>query len=199
MVSMLMSLLLGLQAATIATPFDVRAKDNLVLGKGAPSGTMYYDVPITQQPTSGVLIKLPYTVKGGKFTFDMHHRISLTPEFESAEVTTTIEVITGGTVRIGSYTMSSMIHAGEKFSETIKKTNAADLDQYVTPVGTKTITLDIRPGPQSISIVGQTQVITRGSKTSRIDTPNARIATVSNFKFEEVTETNPLKKTPLQD
>jgi len=196
MVSVFMSLFLLLQAATIVQPFDIRAKDTLILGKGAPSGATYYDVPITRQPTSGVLIKLPYTVKGGKFTFDMHHRISLVPDFQAAEVTTTIEIITGGTVSIGTYTMSDKIQPGEKFTETITKTTAADLDKYVTPIGTKTITLDIRPGPQSISIVGHTQVITRGSAINRIDTPNARIATVSNFKFEEVTEKNPLKKTP---
>lgn len=196
MVSVFMSLLFLLQAATIVQPFDIRAKDTLILGKGSPSGATYYDVPITRQPTAGVMIKLPYTVKGGKFTFDMHHRISLVPEFQAAEVTTTIEVITGGTVSIGTYTMSNMIQPGEKFAESITKTTAADLDRYVTPIGTKTITLDIHPGPQSISIVGHTQVITRGSATNRIDTPNARIATVSNFKFEEVTEKNPLKKTP---
>jgi hypothetical protein len=70
------------------------------------------------------------------------------------------------------------------------------LDKTVTPLGTKTITLDIRPGPQSISIVGQTQTITRGTTTARFDTPGVRIATISNLKFEEITEINPLKKTP---
>src|SRR4051812_14916726 len=111
MVSVFISLLLMLQAqaATVVQPFDVRAKDTLILGKGAPSGATYYDVPITRQPTAGVLIKLPYTVKGGKFTFNMHHRISMVPDFAAAEVTTTIEVITGGTVSIGTYTMSNVI------------------------------------------------------------------------------------------
>jgi hypothetical protein len=195
MVSIFLSLFLFLQA-TLDTPFDVRARDSLILGKGAESEATYYDVPITRQPPSGVLVKLPYTRKGGKFTFDMHHRIALTPDFTSAEVTTTIEVITGGTVSMGTYTMSDSIRPGEKFEENIQKTTEAALDKYVTPLGTKTITLDIHPGPQSISIVGQSVLITRGKNITRIDTPNARIATVSNFKFEEVTETNPLKRTP---
>ena len=45
------------------------------------SDAEYYDVVITQQPTSGVLFKLPYTRKGGKFTFDLHHRIGMTVDF----------------------------------------------------------------------------------------------------------------------
>ena len=51
--------------------FDIRAKQNLLMGKGAASGQAYYDVVITKQPTSGVLIKLPYTKKGGKFSFEI--------------------------------------------------------------------------------------------------------------------------------
>ena len=70
MVSVFLALLLALQI----TPFDVRAKENLVFGKGEKSGTTYYDVVITQQSAAGVLIRLPYTRKGGKFTFDLHHR-----------------------------------------------------------------------------------------------------------------------------
>ncbi len=199
MVSVILALVLALtQAATTVTPFDVRAKENLVLGKGAESGSTYYDVVITRQPNNGVLIKLPYTRKGGKFTFDLHHRVAMTPEYAAAEVTTTVEVITGGNTSIGTFTLSDKINPGDKFTENIVKTPAAQLDTAVTPLSTKTVTLDIRPGPQSISIVGASQIVTRGTNTTRIDTPNARIATISNLKFEEVTEKNPLKKSPDQ-
>lgn len=192
MVSVFLALLLALQI----TPFDVRAKENLVFGKGEKTGTTYYDVVITQQPAAGVLIRLPYTRKGGKFTFDLHHRIPMTSDFAAAEVTTVIQVLTGAQTSIGTYTISDKINPGDKSAENVLKTSSAPIDQAVAPISTKTIVLDIRPGPQSISIVGQTQIITRGSNTSRIDTPGARIATVSNLKFEEVTEINPLKKTP---
>src|SRR5262245_1061989 len=192
MVPLFLALLLAFQS----TPFDVRAKENLTFGKGEKSGTTYYDVVIAQQPAAGVLIRLPYTRKGGKFTFDLHHRIPMTPDFAAAEVTTVIQVLTGAQTSIGTYTISDRINPGDKSAENVLKTSSAPIDQAVAPIGTKTIVLDIRPGPQSISIVGQTQIITRGSTTSRIDTPGARIATVSNLKFEEVTEINPLKKTP---
>jgi len=196
MVSLFLSLLLAVAPFGQATNFDIRAKDNLFVGKGAQSGASYYDVIITRQPALGVLIKLPYTRKGGKFTFDLHHRIVMTPDFTAAEVTTVVEIVTGGTTSIGTFTLSDKISPGDKFSEAIIKTPAAQLDKDVTPLGSKTITLDIRPGPQSISIVGQTQIITRGVTTTRIDTPNARIATVSDLKFEETSGNNPLKKTP---
>src|SRR5215471_3954884 len=196
MTSLLISLLLGLTPFGQESNFDIRAKQSLILGTGAESGTTYYDVVITRQPAQGVLIKLPYTKKGGKFTFDLHHRIALTPDFAAAEVTTIVEILTGGTTSIGTFTLSDKISPGDKFSEAIIKTPAAQLDKDVTPLGSKTITLDIRPGPQSISIVGQTQIITRGVTTTRIDTPNARIATVSDLKFEETSGNNPLKKTP---
>jgi hypothetical protein len=195
MISLLLPILLVLAPLAQATQemaFDVRAKDNLVLGTGA-KGTTYYDVVITRQPSNGVLIKLPYTKKGGRFTFDLHHRVAMTPEFAEAEVTTIIEVITGGMVSIGTYTISDKVTPGEKFADTITKTSAAGLEPSVTPLHTKTISFETRPGPQSISIVGQTQIITRGGKTNRVDTPNARIAIVSNLKFEEVTAKNPLK------
>lgn len=195
MVSLWVSLLLALAPLGQESQFDIRARQNLLLGKGEKTGAGYYDVVITRQPSSGVLIKLPYTKKGGKFSFDLHHRLAITEDFGlPAEVTTVIEVLSGGTNSVGVFTIGDTISPGDKFEEGIIKTSTAEIDKFVTPMARKTITLDIRPGPQSISIVGQTLIITRGPTTTRIDTPGTRIAAVSNFKFEEGTETNPLKK-----
>src|SRR5215467_3610935 len=174
--------------------FDVRAKQSLLMGRGATSGRPYYDVVITQQPRAGVFIKLPYTKKGGKFSFDLHHRIAMTDDFGlPADLTTVVEVLSGGTTSIGIYTVADTINPGQKFDETVQKTSTAEIDRYVTPLGRKTITLDIKPGPQSLSIVGQMAIITRGKTTTRIDTPGTRIAVVSNFKFQEVEQGQPLK------
>src|SRR5437870_11091711 len=103
-------------------PFDIRARQNLLMGKGATSGSPYYDVVITRQPTQGILIKLPYTKKGGKFSFNLHHRIAMTEDFGlPAEVTTVVEVLSGGTTSLGVYTIADKINAGDKFDETIIK------------------------------------------------------------------------------
>jgi hypothetical protein len=174
--------------------FDVRARESLLMGKGATSGGEYYDVVITRQPNAGVLIKLPYTRKGGKFSFDLHHRIAMTDDFGlPAEVTTVVEVLTGGTTSIGVYTIADTINSGDKFPETILKASDAEIDRFVTPMSKKSVTLDTRPGPQSISIVGQMLIITRGKSTTRIDTPGTRIAAVSNFKFQESQQGVPLR------
>jgi hypothetical protein len=197
MISFLISMLLGLTPfAQNGTPlqFEVRARQSLLMGKGATSGQQYYDVVVTNQPNAGVLIKLPYTRKGGKFSFDLHHRIAMTDDFGfPAEVTTVVEVLTGGTTTIGVYTIATRINAGDKFDEAIVKTSNAEIDKYVTPMDRKPVTIDIRPGPQSISIVGQVLIITRGATTTRIDTPGTRIAAVSNMKFFEAPEGTPLK------
>ena len=197
MILLLMSLLLAWtplaqEAKDIA--FDVRARENLLMGRGATTSRPYYDVVITQQPAAGVLIKLPYTKKGGKFSFDLHHRIAMTDDFGlPADLTTVVEVLSGGTTSIGIYTVADTINPGQKFDETVQKTSTAEIDRYVTPLGRKTITLDIKPGPQSLSIVGQMAIITRGKTTTRIDTPGTRIAVVSNFKFQEIEAGTPLK------
>src|SRR5207247_6412521 len=103
-------------------PLDIRARQNLLMGKGGTSGSLYYDVIITRQPTAGVLIKLPYTKKGGKFSFDLHHRIAMTDNFGlPAEVTTVVEVLSGGTTTLGVYTMADQINSGDKFDEAITK------------------------------------------------------------------------------
>jgi hypothetical protein len=173
---------------------DVRAKQNLLMGRGMTTGRAYYDVVITRQPTSGVLVKLPYTKKGGKFSFDLHHRIAMTDDFGvPAEVTTEIEILSGGTTSIGAYTIVDEIKPGDKFEEPIEKTSTAEIDKYVTPLSRKTITLDIKPGPQSLSIVGQMLIISRGKTTTRIDTPGTRIAVVSNFKYQEYQAGSSLK------
>ena len=175
--------------------FDIRAKQNLLVGKGATTGRSDYDVVITKDPVSGVLIKLPYTKKGGKFTFDLHHRIAMTDDFGvPAEVTTVVEILSGGTTSVGVYTISDKINPGDKFEEPINKSSSAEIDKYVTPLSKKTVTLDIRPGPQSISIVGQMMIISRGATTTRIDTPGTRIATVSNFKFQETPQGSQLRE-----
>ena len=174
--------------------FDVRAKQTLLMGKGAATNRSYYDVVITKDPVSGVLIKLPYTKKGGKFTFDLHHRIAMTEDFGlPAEVTTVVEILSGGTTSVGAYTIADKVNPGDKFDESINKTSSAEIDKYVTPLSRKTITLDIRPGPQSISIVGQMLIISRGTTTTRVDTPGTRIATVSNFKFQETPQGTTLR------
>src|ERR1044071_5053491 len=95
--------------------FDVRARQNLLLGKGDQTGRDYYDVVITKQPSSGVLVKLPYTQKGGKFSFDLHHRVSLTPDFADAEVTTIVEIISGGGTSMGVFNIIDKIPPGGKF------------------------------------------------------------------------------------
>ena len=84
MIVALISLLLAwppLAQETKDIDFDIRAKQNLLMGKGDATGRPYYDVVITKQPTAGILIKLPYTRKGGKFSFDLHHRIAMTNDF----------------------------------------------------------------------------------------------------------------------
>src|ERR1700757_3046046 len=97
---------------------DVRAKQSLLMGRGMTTGRSYYDVVITRQPTSGVLVKLPYTKKGGKFSFDLHHRIAMTEDFGlPAEVTTVVEVLSGGTTSLGVYTIADKINPGDKFDE----------------------------------------------------------------------------------
>src|SRR3989441_7926285 len=116
-------------------PFDIRARQNLLMGKGATSGSSYYDVVITKQPTQGILIKLPYTKKGGKFSFDLHHRIAMTDDFGlPAEVTTVVEVLSGGTTSLGVYTIADKINAGDKFDEAITKASDSEIDRYVTPL-----------------------------------------------------------------
>ena len=189
MLTTLLSLLLALtpfaQTAN-ELQFDIRARENLLMGKGATSGAQYYDVVITHQPNAGVLIKLPYTKKGGKFSFNLHHRIAMTEDFGlPAEVTTVVEVLTGGTTSIGVYTIADTINEGDKFQESIVKASKAEIDKFVTPMSTRSFSIDTRPGPQSISIVGQELIITRGKTSTRIDTPGTRIAAVSNFKFQE--------------
>src|ERR1700741_4214017 len=141
MILLLMSLLLAWtpfaqEGKDIA--FDVRAKENLLMGRGESTGRPYYDVVITHDPTSGVLIKLPYTKKGGKFTFDLHHRIAMTEDFGlSAEVATVVEVRSGGRTSVGVYTIADQVNAGDKFEETIDKASSAEIDRYVTPLAKK--------------------------------------------------------------
>src|SRR2546428_13402289 len=78
-------------------PFDIRARQNLLMGKCGTSGSLYYDVVITRQPRQGILIKLPYTKKGGKFSFELHHRITMPEDFVlSAELTNVSEIISAG-------------------------------------------------------------------------------------------------------
>src|SRR6185503_20070463 len=136
--------------------WENRAAEKLLMGKGQTSGIGYYDVVVTRQPTEGVLIKLDYTRAPTKFSFDLHHRLSLDPGFVyPADIITNIEVLSGGTTSIGTYTISSTIKAGEVFEETVDKVSKADVDLYVTPFGTTRISLNLIPGSQSISIVGQ--------------------------------------------
>jgi len=197
MILMLMSMLLAWSPFAQEAKdidFDIRAKENLLMGKGATTVREYYDVVITKQPTSGVLIKLPYTRKGGKFSFDLHHRVAMTEDFgPPAEVTTVVNVLNGGGTSVGTYTIVDQVSTGDKFEETINKSSSAEIDKFITPLSRKTITLDIRPGPQSISIVGQMLIIARGAATTRIDTPGTRIAVVSNFKFQESPVGTPLR------
>ena len=173
--------------------YAMRADANLFFGTGESTGTEYYDVTITSQPSAGVLIKLPYTLKGGKLTFDLHHRVGLSGDFGlPAEIMTVVEVVTGGTNRLGTYTMLDMIGEDAEFDELIDRASDAEIDRYVTPMSRKTITINTQPGPQSIAIVGRDLNIVRRGTTTQVDTPGTRIAMVSNIKFEEVQAINPL-------
>ena len=190
MVSILMSLLMflapQLTQEQVQLKFETRAPKSLEFGKGVTSGLQYYDVPITRQPSSGVLVKLDYSRRETAFSFDLHHRLSLDPNFEyPAEIITNVEVLSGGTTSIGTFSIIDTVKAGDVFSEPIDKVSKAEVDRYVTPFGKKTVTMKLGSGNQSISIVGQAVSIRRGTKTVRIDTPGQRIAIVSNFRYQE--------------
>jgi hypothetical protein len=188
MLAMVLSLLMALAplGQQTALQWSNRADAKLLLGKGQTSGREYYDVVVTRQPTQGILIKLDYTRVPIKFSFDLHHRLSLDPGFVyPAEIITNIEVLSGGTTSIGTYSIASTVKAGDVFEETIDKVSKADVDRYVTPMGKRTISLNLIPGSQSISLVGQSVVVKRGTTTTTINTPGQRIAVVSNFKSEE--------------
>lgn len=165
---------------------DVRARDVLVFGTGLESGSQYFDVPITQQATQGVLIKLGYTQRGGELSFDMHHRAALSEDFTlPAEIMTVIEVITGASNRLGSYTLLSQVGEDARPDEEIDRASDAEVDQFVAPLGTKHITIKTDPGPQSISIVGRELTISRDGFVTHVDTPGTRIAMISNLQFVE--------------
>jgi hypothetical protein len=191
MIAMLLSIVMAMapfaQTPGNVLPFEIRADKNLILGKGEKSSETYYDAVITKEPSKGILVKLPYTQKGGKFSFDLHHRISLAPNFADAEVTTIIEVITGGGTSVGVYTLIDKVTSASKFDETIAKVSTAEVDRFITPLSRKTITIETMKGPQTLSIVGKTSIVTRGSTSTQIDTPGIRIATISNLKFNEAT------------
>jgi hypothetical protein len=185
-VSLLMFFMPMAQQQSAQLLYEVRASPTLTMGKGITSGLTYYDVVVTRQPNSGVLVKLDYTRRNTTFSFDLHHRLNLIPDFSyPAEIITNIEVLSGGTTSIGTFTIVDTINAGDVFSEAIDKVSKADVDRYVTPLSKKTLTLKLAPGSQSLSIVGQAVSIKHGATTTRIDTPGQRIAVVSNFKYVE--------------
>jgi len=159
MIAMLLSFVMAMapfsQTPGNVLPFEIRADKNLILGKGEKSSETYYDAIITREPSKGILVKLPYTQKGGRFSFDLHHRISLTPNFADAEITTIIEVITGGGTSVGVYNLIDKVTSASQFDETIAKVSTADVDRYVTPLSRKTITIETKSGPQTVSIVGE--------------------------------------------
>ena len=166
--------------------YEVRAEASRLFAKGHTSGQNYYDVVVTRQPNTGIPIKLDYTRRNTTFSFDLHHRVSLGPDFVyPATITTTVEVISGGTVSMGAFTLIDTIKQGDVFEEPIDRVSNSEVDRYVTPLGKKTVTMKLASGSQSISIVGQSVITTRGTTTTRIDTPGQRIAIVSNFKFME--------------
>ena len=185
-VSLLMLFMPLAQQQSAQLLYEVRAAPALTMGKGINSGLTYYDVVITRQPNSGVLVKLDYSRRNTTFTFDLHHRVALGPDFVyPAEIITNIEVLSGGTTSIGTFTIIDTIREGDFFPEKIDRVSKAEVDRYVTPLSKKTITLKLGASSQSVSIVGQAVTIKHGATSTRIDTPGQRIAIVSNFKYQE--------------
>ncbi len=173
--------------------FEVRAPRNLFFGTGVSTDRSYFDVPITVLPAQGVLIKLPYTQRGGLLSFDVHHRVGLSDDFGlPAEIMTVIEIMTGGTNQLGVYTLLDDIGPDAQAIEEIARASTAEIDRYVSPLAVKTIEINTQPGPQSISIVGRNLNITRLGRTTLIDTPGTRIAMVSNIRFREIRAGTPL-------
>jgi hypothetical protein len=166
---------------------DVRAREALEFGTGTESGQTYFDVPIAYDASQGVLIKLGYTQRGGELSFDLHHRASLSAEFElPAEIMTVVEVITGASNRMGTFTLLNTLGPDVAPVEPVDRASEAEVDRYVSPLGRKRVTIATEPGPQSISIVGRELTIRREGFVTRIDTPGTRIAMISNIRFEEV-------------
>jgi hypothetical protein len=88
---------------------------------------------------------------------------------------------------VGVYTLIDKITASSQFDETVAKVSTAEVDRYITPLSRKTITIETMKGPQTLSIVGKTSIVTRGATSNRVDTPGIRVASISRMKFTEAT------------
>src|SRR5262245_11466999 len=119
-VSLLMLFMPWAQQQRAQRLYEVRASPALTMGQGVTAGVRYYDVVITRQPKSGVLVKLDYSRRNTTLSFDLHHRLDLSPDFSyPAEIITNIEVLSGGTTSVGTFTIIDTIKSGDSFEETI--------------------------------------------------------------------------------
>jgi hypothetical protein len=177
------------QAEEASPLLEVRARESLRFGRGESSGGAYFDVPIVGQADQGVLIKLGYTQRGGELSFDLHHRAALSQEFSlPAELMTVVDVISGSSAPMGTFTLLSTLGNDAAADEEIDRASDAEVDRYVSPLGRRRITIRTDPGPQSLSIVGRELTISREGFVTHIDTPGTRIAMVSNIRFVETRE-----------
>ena len=176
-------------AAPAGRPRDVQMTCPAQLGVGARTKRVFCDVLIASHADGGVMLQLPRRTGRARLVFDLHTRHTYSAEQERSPLgflrqTATVAALTpGGDVLARAIVRAEVRREADLFDRITGGAGPSGL-KAVAPAGLETVTLDVAPSVNTVSLVGEQLIVLTVRGEDVYTTPGRPVAVVSHPVLE---------------
>jgi hypothetical protein len=171
------------------------------LGTGLRTGRLFCDVLIATDAAGGVLIQLPKRTRVATLAFDLHTRHTYSAEQERAgtaflrQTATVVAVGLDGRMLTRGVVRAEFRRESDLFDRITGGAGPSGL-KAVAPAGLETISFEVPPSVNTVSLVGEQLVVTTITGEEVYATTGRPVAVVSRPVLDVPTPSTPARRSP---
>jgi hypothetical protein len=170
------------------------------LGTGVRTGRLFCDVLAGRDATGGIVIKIPKHQGQATLTFDLHNRHTYSADQVAAgrayaRYTATIGVLTLDNTLLSRFVVRNEFRREADLFDRVAGGSGAGGVKAVAPTGVEPVTIQLPPGTEQVSILGEKVATVRIDGEVLFSTPGRPVAIISQPMVEFRPPPTPPKRT----
>jgi hypothetical protein len=170
------------------------------LGTGVRTGRLFCDVLAGRDASGGILIKIPKHQGQATLTFDLHNRHTYSADQVAAgrayaRYTATIGVLTLDNTLLSRFVVRNEFRREADLFDRVSGGSGPGGVKAVAPTGVEPVTIQLPPGTEQVSILGEKVATVRIDGEVLFSTPGRPIAVISQPMVEFRPPATPPKRT----
>jgi hypothetical protein len=159
------------------------------LGPGVHTGRQFCDVLAGRDPQAGIIVKLPRHTGPATLLFDLHNRHTYSAELERAgrgymRYVASIGVLTLDNTLISRAAIESEVRRASDLFDRVSGGAGYNGTKAVAPTGVESIAIEIPPGIDAVSILGERLTMKGVEGTETYASEGRPVAVISDVKVE---------------